>query len=194
MPPNILLIIADDFGIHQLGCSAGSTGFFATPRLDQLAGEGVRFARAYATAPVCSPARASLYSGLHPARLHVTDFIPGCRPVNPPLLTPDWQRGLPVAATTIGDALKATGYVTAHFGKWHLAPDYQYHPGRAMDPESQGFDDVLVTRKPAPDVNPETDPHHVRTLTDRAIAFCTRPRTQPFLCVVAHNSLHRPEI
>jgi arylsulfatase A-like enzyme len=107
---------------------------------------------------------------------------------------PEWQRGLPVEVTTLGDALKAAGYATAHFGKWHLASDYQYRPGRPMDPESQGFDEVFVTRKPAPDANPEADPHHVRRLTDRAITFCTRARAEPFLCVLAHNSLHRPEI
>src|SRR4051794_39873772 len=119
--PNILLIIADDFGVQQLGCTASSPdAFFSTPQLDRLAGEGVRFTHAYATAPVCSPARASLYTGIHPARLRITDFIPGSRVINPPLLTPEWERGLPVAVTTLGDAFKARGYATAHFGKWHL--------------------------------------------------------------------------
>lgn len=195
--PNILLIIADDFGVHQLGCAhaaPGGNSFFATPHLDRLAAEGVRFARAYATAPVCSPARASLYTGQHPARLHLTDFIPGSDVINPPLLTPAWSRGLPVSVVTIGDVLKARGYATAHFGKWHLAPDYNYAPGRPMDPESQGFDEVYVTRKPAPTADPEADPHHIESLTDRAITFCTRPRDQPFLCVLAHNAVHRPEL
>lgn len=191
--PNILLIIADDFGIHQLGCTA-ENNFFQTPQLDRMAEEGVRFARAYATAPVCSPARAALYTGLHPARLHLTEFIPGSEVINPPLLEPPWQRGLPVSAVTLGDALKAHGYATGHFGKWHLAPDYNYAPGRAMDPESQGFDDVFVTRKPPPDADPESDPHHIENITTRAIDFCTRPRTEPFLCVVAHNAVHRPEM
>ncbi|MDO8540874.1 MAG: sulfatase [Opitutaceae bacterium] len=193
-PPNILLLIADDFGVHQLGRTSGGAGFFATPHLDQLAAQGVRFARAYATAPVCSPARASLYTGMHPARLHLTDFIPGSVVDNPPLLMPEWQRGLPVSAITLGDAFKAAGYHTAHFGKWHLAPDYNYQPGRAMDPESQGFDEVFVTRKPRPEADPEHDPHHVQALTARAIEYCTRPRDRPFLCVVAHNSIHRPEL
>jgi arylsulfatase A len=191
--PNILLIIADDFGIHQLGCTTPQ-GFFATPHLDQLAAEGVRFARAYSTAPVCSPARASLYTGLHPARLHLTEFIPGSEVINAPLLEPVWKRGLPVAAVTIGDALKASGYATGHFGKWHLAADYNYVPGRPMDPESQGFEEVFVTRKPSPDSDPESDPHHVEEITSRAIDFCRQPRAQPFLCVVAHNAVHRPEM
>ncbi|MSU48238.1 MAG: DUF4976 domain-containing protein [Opitutus sp.] len=195
--PNVLLIIADDFGVQQLGCTtpaAEGDGFFATPNLDRLAAEGVRFARAYATAPVCSPARASLYTGWHPARLRLTEFIPGSEVINAPLLTPDWVRGLPVSAVTLGDALKARGYATAHFGKWHLAPDYDYVPGRPMDPESQGFDEVCVTRKPAPGADPEADPHHIEALTDRAIEYCTRAREQRFLCVLAHNALHRPEL
>jgi arylsulfatase A-like enzyme len=195
--PNILLIIADDFGVHQLGCTLGQAqggNFFSTPQLDRLAAEGVRFARAYATAPVCTPARASLYTGIHPARLHLTDFIPGSQVINAPLLSPDWQRGLPVAAVTLGDVFKARGYSTAHFGKWHLAADYNYVPGRPMDPESQGFDEVVVTRKPPPDADPETDPHHIGTLTDRVIEFCCRSRAQPFFCVLAHNAVHRPEL
>lgn len=196
-PPNILLVIADDFGVHQLGCTyPDGPGFFRTPCLDGFAAAGVRFAQAYATAPVCSPARSSLYTGIHPARLHLTDYIPGSRVTNPPMLTPPWQQGLPVAVVTLGDALLARGYATAHFGKWHLAPDYNYVPGRAMDPESQGFAEVVVTRKPRPDADPESDPHHIGELTDRVIEYCTRPRpaAQPFFCVLAHNAIHRPEL
>jgi arylsulfatase A-like enzyme len=195
--PNVLLIIADDLGVHQLGClNPGGPAFFRTPCLDRFAAEGLSFTQAYATAPVCSPSRASLYTGVHPARLHLTDFIPGSRATNPPLLAPAWQQGLPVSAITLGDALGAHGYTTAHLGKWHLAPDYHYAPGRPMDPESQGFDHVFVTRKPAPGADPESDPHHIEALTDRAIEYCTRPRVthQPFFCVLAHNALHRPEL
>src|SRR3954470_9399642 len=173
--PNVLLIIADDFGVGQLGCSfPQEPRFFSTPHLDRLAAEGVRFAHAYATAPVCTPARASLYTGMHPARLHLTDFIPGSEVINAPMAVPAWRRGLPVSAVTLGDALKARGYATGHFGKWHLAPDYNYVPGRPMDPESQGFDEVYVTRKPRADADPESDPHHVDALTRRAIELCTR--------------------
>ncbi|MBM3851633.1 MAG: sulfatase [Verrucomicrobia bacterium] len=197
MRANLLLIVADDLGVHQLGClNPGGPAFFRSPCLDRFAAEGISFTQAYATAPVCSPSRASLYTGLHPARLHLTDFIPGSRVTNPPLLPPAWQQGLPVAAVTLGDALRAHGYETAHFGKWHLAPDYHYVPGRPMDPESQGFGEVLVTRKPAPHADPERDPHHIEALTDRAIEYCTRPRPagRPFFCVLAHNALHRPEL
>ncbi len=189
---NIVVVIADDMGVHQLGC--GGSRFYETPHLDRLAAGGTRFACAYSTSPVCSPARASLYTGLHPARLHLTNFIPGTVPPNPRLLTPDWRPYLPVEVETLGDALKVQGYATGHFGKWHLAYDYNYEPGRPTDPESQGFDHVLVTRKPSTSADPEGDPHHIDRITDAAIRFIDRQRSQPFLCVIAHNALHRPEL
>jgi arylsulfatase A len=190
--PNILLVVVDDMGVHQLGCYGSA--FYETPHLDRLAAEGVRFGCSYSASPVCSPARAALYTGFHPARWHLTNYIPGTEPANPRLLTPPWRRYLPVEADTIGDVLKAAGYATGHFGKWHLAPDYHYQPGRPTDPESQGFDDVVVTRKPVTSADPERDPHHVDRLTAEAIRFMSVPRAQPFLCVLAHNALHRPEL
>lgn len=191
-PPNVLVVLVDDMGVHQLGCYGN--GFYETPCLDALARESVRFTQAYGASPVCSPSRAALYTGRHPARLHLTNYIPGTEPPVPRLLTPPWRRYLPVEEVTFGDALKARGYATGHFGKWHLALDYDYHPGRPTDPESQGFDDVLVTRKPRHDADPECDAHHVEAITERAVRFISAPRAQPFLCVVAHNALHRPEM
>ena len=190
--PNILVIIVDDMGVHQVGCHGSS--FFETPRIDALAAEGRRFAGAYSASPVCSPARAALYTGMHPARLHLTNYIPGTEPENPRLLTPPWRPYLPVEVETIGDAFKAAGYATGHFGKWHLAPDYHYEPGRPMDPESQGFDTVTVTRKPLVDADPENDAHHAEHITTDAIEFMKANSDGPFLCVVAHNALHRPEL
>ncbi len=191
-PPNILVVIVDDMGVHQLGCH-GST-FYETPHLDRFARESALFKCAYSASPVCSPARAALYTGLHPARLHLTNFIPGTEPANPRLLTPPWRAHLPVEVDTLGDMFKSRGYATAHFGKWHLAPDYHYEPGRPMDPESQGFETVRATRKPLADADPEHDPHHVDGLTDDAIAFMEAQHGRPFLCVLAHNTLHRPEL
>jgi arylsulfatase A len=190
--PNILLIVIDDMGVHQLGCYGSS--FFETPRIDQLAGAGVRFTCAYSASPVCSPARAALYTGIHPARLHLTNYIPGTEPANPRLLTPPWRAHLPVEIATLGDEMKARGFATGHFGKWHLAPDYHYRPGRPMDPESHGFEHVVVTRKPLVTDDPEADSHHVERLTDEAIRFMSTSRSEPFFCVVAHNTLHRPEL
>ncbi|MBL9208431.1 MAG: sulfatase [Opitutaceae bacterium] len=190
--PNILLVIVDDMGVHQLGCSGNP--FYETPHLDRFAREGVRFDTAYSASPVCSPARAALYTSLHPARLHLTNYIPGTEPANPRLLTPPWRAHLPVEVDTVGDVFKRHGYATGHFGKWHLASDYHYRPGRPMDPESQGFDAVRVTRKPLADADPDADPHHIDLITNDAVDFMRATRDRPFLCVVAHNALHRPEI
>src|SRR5687768_7685624 len=73
--PNIILIVTDDLGAHDLGCY-GST-FHRTPRLDELARSGVRFTQGYAACPVCSPTRAALMTGKTPARTGITDWLPG---------------------------------------------------------------------------------------------------------------------
>ena len=73
--PNIVLILADDLGAHDLGCYGAD--LHETPHLDRLAKDGLRFTQAYAPSPVCSPTRASILTGKHPARLHLTDWLPG---------------------------------------------------------------------------------------------------------------------
>ena len=78
--PNFLFILVDDLGWRDLGC-CGST-FYETPNLDGLAASGMRFTNGYASCPVCSPTRASIMTGKHPARTGITDWIPGRRPKN----------------------------------------------------------------------------------------------------------------
>src|SRR5262245_43917340 len=73
--PNVVVILVDDLGWADLGCY-GST-FYETPNLDRLARRGMRFTEAYAGCPVCSPSRAALMTGKYPARLHLTDWLPG---------------------------------------------------------------------------------------------------------------------
>src|SRR6187551_450833 len=74
-PPNIIFILADDLGWRDLGCYGSS--FYETPNLDRLAREGMRFTDAYAACNVCSPTRASILTGKYPARLKLTDWLPG---------------------------------------------------------------------------------------------------------------------
>src|SRR5881397_2343437 len=74
-PPNIIFILADDLGWRDLGCYGSA--FYETPNLDRLAKQGVRFTNAYAACNVCSPTRASILTGKYPARLHLTDWLPG---------------------------------------------------------------------------------------------------------------------
>ena len=192
--PNIVFILADDLGWHQLG--AYGSAFYETPNLDRLAAGGIRFTNAYAAAPVCSPTRASIMTGKYPARLHLTDYIPGQAPTGRKLLTPNWTKHLPLSEVTIAETLKDVGYATGHFGKWHLNKDKEYRPGRPGDPGSQGFDDVLTTHKPraGPPSKYEEDWHHVREITERAVVFIERNKQKPFFCYVTHNSIHDPEI
>jgi uncharacterized sulfatase len=189
-PPNILLILADDMGWNQVGYH-GST-FYETPHIDRLAREGLQFRHAYSAAPICSPTRAALMTGKAPARLHLTDYIPGKRWEDKPLVTPAMQQGLPLEESTIPEMLHPRGYVSGLFGKWHLAATYDYQPWRPMDPESQGFDEVYHTRKPDEENLAVEDAHNAVSITDRALEFIARHRDRPFFCYVAHNVVHRP--
>src|SRR5262249_49936710 len=130
--PNVILIVIDDLGQRDLGCY-GST-YYRTPNIDRLARDGCRFTDAYAAAPVCSPTRAALLTGKDPARLNLTDWLPG-RPDRPDqkLKRPEIRQHLPLEETTLAEVLKANGYATAHIGKWHLG-------GEGFGPREQGFD------------------------------------------------------
>ncbi|OAM90972.1 hypothetical protein AW736_05600 [Termitidicoccus mucosus] len=189
-PPNIVIILADDMGWNQTGFN-GST-WYETPNLDRLARSGAVYTQAYAAAPICSPTRAALMTGKWPARLHLTNFIPGSSGKGRPLVTPEMQQGLPLPEVTIAERLRDRGYITGLFGKWHLAPDYNYKPGRPMDPESQGFDVVFHTRKPSAKNADKPDAHNVAAITDHALEFMRGNKDRPFFCYIAHNVVHTP--
>src|SRR5918912_557390 len=90
---NIVLILADDLGWADLACYGAD--LHETPHLDRLAADGMRFTQAYSACTVCSPTRAALLTGKYPARLHVTDWIPGLPPENPKLIVPEFTKFLP---------------------------------------------------------------------------------------------------
>lgn len=194
--PNIVLILADDMGQHQLGCYGNP--FYETPNLDRIAARGMKFVNGYAAAPVCSPTRASIMTGKYPARLHITDFIPGNPYPKAKLQTPDWQKFMPLDEPLLPEMLAEAGYVSGHFGKWHLSKDKDYEPGRPGDPDTRGFSDVLALDKPesrqavAAGADPDYDAHRVREITDRAIQFIHNHREEPFFCYVSHSSIHQP--
>jgi arylsulfatase A-like enzyme len=130
--PNVVLILIDDLGWADTG--AYGSAFHETPNIDRLAREGMRFTQAYAASPVCSPTRSSIMTGRHPARLRQTDWIPGMdRDPSHKLLQVDDKNQLPLAQTTLAEALRSAGYTTAHIGKWHLG-------GEDHRPTDQGFD------------------------------------------------------
>jgi arylsulfatase A-like enzyme len=130
--PNFIFILIDDLGYSDLGCY--DSKFYRTPNLDRMAAQGMKFTEAYAAGPVCSPTRASILTGKYPARLHLTDWLPG-RPDRPDqrLARPLFRQELALEEITLAEKLKTAGYVTAHVGKWHLG-------GEGFEPQRQGFD------------------------------------------------------
>jgi arylsulfatase A-like enzyme len=190
--PNILFILADDLGHHQT--APYGSAYFETPVLRSFARQGMLFSNAYAAAPICSPTRASILTGKSPARLHLTNYIPGASYPYAKLRIPEWRPFLPMEELTLAEILNGAGYTCGHFGKWHLNEDKDYRPGRPGDPGSQGFLDVLTTEKPESDQDPCGDAHNVARITQQAIGFLRARRAGPFFCYVAHNSIHRPEM
>jgi arylsulfatase A-like enzyme len=121
--PNVILIYTDDQGTLDMGCY-GAPDLY-TPNMDALAESGVRFTQFYAGAPVCSPSRASLLTGMTPTKAGLNDNATS---------KPGSHEGLPGEAFTLAEALRGEGYQTAHIGKWHLG----YQPDKM--PNGQGFD------------------------------------------------------
>lgn len=145
--PHIVVLFADDLGVGDIGCYGGKVA--PTPNIDRLAREGTRFTRYYSAAPICSPSRCGLITGMFPARWRITSF----------LQTRQGNRGceqadfLDPAAPSLPRALKASGYATAHIGKWHLGGgrDVENPPKFA----AYGYDEGVGTwesPEPHPDI------------------------------------------
>ena len=125
------MFLVDDLGWGDLGCY-GNT-FHETPHIDRLARESARFTQAYAAAPVCSPSRAAILTGQCPARLGLTQWIPGTVFPHKKLLEAPSALHLAGNVSTLAQRLKSLGYQTASIGKWHLGGEGYY-------PEDFGFD------------------------------------------------------
>ena len=193
--PNIVLFLADDLG--WTGLSSFGSDFYETPNLDSLASQGVKFTNAYSACTVCSPTRASLMTGMYPARLHLTDFIAGQNRPYAKLSIPDWTKGLEKHYTTIAEALKDGGYRTIHVGKWHLDFPGQQDQG----PTAHGFD--VTHDKPAGTrgyiINDKTvksmglkSNYATDYLTDKAIEEIVKSKDNPFFLYFAYNVPHTP--
>jgi len=178
-PPNLLVFLADDLGARDLGCT-GST-FYRTPAIDRLATEGMLFTRGYAACPVCSPTRAALVTGRHPARVRITNYIGGDR--RGPLLPADYLRSLPEGEATLPELLRDRGYSSGVFGKWHLGP-----PGEIG---RHGFD-VTGSTTVGPGSGPVDDPLHARAIAAQAAEFIAAHADRPFFCYVPMHSPHVP--
>jgi arylsulfatase A-like enzyme len=195
--PNVIFILADDLGWADLSCY-GST-FYETPNLDKLAQQGTRFTNAYASCSVCSPTRASILSGKYPARLQITDWLPG-RPDSPilKLSRPAIQPFLPLEEVTFAEALKEAGYQTAFFGKWHLGHEEKHFP------DHQGFDINIGgcgTGHPPSFFSPYRIPtlkdgpkgeYLNDRLTDEVLTYIDKAKEKPFLVYLSHYAVHTP--
>jgi arylsulfatase A-like enzyme len=179
--PNIVFILADDLGINDLSCYGRKDQ--PTPNLDRLAKQGMRFTTSYAAQSVCSPTRAALMTGLTPARLHLTTFLPG-RPDTPAqlLLHPKIEMQLARKYQTIAELLKGAGYATACLGKWHLG-------GQGFLPTDRGFDLYFpghANTKPSATEGGKGE----YELTVRAEKWIEDNKDRPFFLYLAHNSPH----
>jgi arylsulfatase A-like enzyme len=181
--PNIILIFADDLGWKDVGYQGSD--FMETPNIDRLAREGMVFTAAYAAAANCAPSRACLLSGTYTPRHGVyavgsTDR--GDRNEQRLVPTPN-KTGLAPDNFTLAKALKAAGYTTGIFGKWHL------HGIDGSTPEQQGFDVVYQS---------QTDwskgilknPKAIYSLTQAACEFMEQNRARPFFIYLSHYAIH----
>ncbi len=120
-PPNIVYILADDLGYGDLGCYNPESKI-PTPRLDQLAAQGMRFTDAHSPSSVCTPTRYALLTGRYAWRTRLQRNVLG--PWDKPLIAPD--------RLTVGKLLQQHGYETACIGKWHLGQNYVTTDGKPV--------------------------------------------------------------
>ncbi|MGH7201574.1 MAG: sulfatase [Planctomycetaceae bacterium] len=212
--PNVVLFIVDDMG--WMDCGAYGSRYYETPNIDRLAERGVLFTDAYAANPLCSPTRASILTGLYPARIGLTTAAGHRRPRSPDapryaesaprnrrLITPESLTYLDPSYDTLAEALRDAGYRTGHFGKWHLGLTEPHWP------EQQGFD-VAWHGKPDPGpsgpngyfspysfkagtITPGAEGEYiVDRLTNEAIEFIETNRDRPFYLNVWQFGVHGP--
>lgn len=182
--PNILFILADDFGYNQLGCYGDKP--VQTPNLDNLANEGIRFTNAYVM-PQSSPTRGAFFTGQYPARTrmtgvtHVKPFEKGYVSEN------DWRREIPSEWYNIAKMMQSAGYVTGISGKWHIAGSYSLVGNKKKYGDdyykSYGFD----WTGNADDNNEDKG---VMSITEEICSFMEKNKDRPFFAWVSHFTTH----
>ncbi|MFC1563162.1 arylsulfatase, partial [candidate division KSB1 bacterium] len=179
--PNVILIMTDDQGWGDVGSHGNEK--IDTPVMDRLAADGVRFDRFFVS-PVCAPTRASLMTGRYHLRTGTHGVTRG-------------YENMRSEEVTIAEVLKAAGYATGCFGKWHNGAYYPYNPN------GQGFDEFIgfcgghlnnyfdmtleYNGKPV-----KTKGYISDVLTDAAIRFIEKNKDRPFFCYVPYNAPHSP--
>jgi arylsulfatase A-like enzyme len=196
--PNIVLIFTDDQGYQDVGVFGAND--ILTPNLDQMAMEGVKLTSFYAAQAVCSASRAGLLTGCYPNRIGIHNAF-----------MPESKIGLNPSETTIAEMLKAKGYSTGIFGKWHLGDHPDFSPTR------QGFDEYfgipysndmwplhpqqgpVFNFGPLPLYENETiidtltdQTQLTRKITERSVDFINRNKDHPFFLYVPHPQPHVP--
>ena len=213
--PNILFILCDDLGAHDVGCF-GST-YHETPNVDRLATRGVKFTQAYAASPLCSPTRSSILAGVYPARSGITApvcHVPQVQLVkklaagnpNTRALNADSLTRLKSDYFTLAETLRTAGYATAHFGKWHLG--HNLTPEDHYEPRDQGFDSDFPHAPTAagpgggylapwkfikdPNITGKPGEHIEDRMSDEAAKYIRAHKDKPFFVNYWAYSVHSP--
>lgn len=194
---NVILFLVDDLGWKDISCYGSD--FYETPNINRLATEGVRFTDAYAACQVCSPTRASILSGKYPGRSGLSDWLPGRKdfPFQRFLNVRSVQQ-LPYEDSTLAETLRANGYRTAIFGKWHLGED-------PSNPLAHGFEERLSEWNKGWPNQTYFSPYCMpglqdgpkgEYLTDRvtteALKYIEKNKDQPFFMYLSHFAVHDP--
>ncbi len=209
--PNVIFILADDLGWTDTSLY-GHTEFYKTPHVERLAKRGMTFDHAYSASPLCSPTRSAILTGLSPARTGLTS--PNCHlpavileatagtkgnPGNK-AISPNGVTRLDTSYPTIAKTLKAEGYATGHFGKWHLGPE-------PYSPLQHGFDvDIPHHHGPGPagsyvapwkfrdfDHDPEHPNQHIEDrMAEEAVEWMEKQKDKPFFLNYWMFSVHGP--
>ena len=192
--PNIILIFIDDLGWSDVACYGND--FVETPRIDQLAAEGLRFTDFYAAGAVCSPTRCAVQSGQNQARIGITAHIPGhWRPFDR-VITPLTTMALPLDTVTVAESLQKAGYKTAYVGKWHLGNGPQFQP------DHQGYDFTAVIGGPhlpgtfrvqgRKDLKPAPEQYRTEFEADVSLQFIEENKNHPFFLMLSPFAVHIP--
>lgn len=186
--PNILLILIDDFPSSALGCYGGK--IVPTPNIDKLAKTGARFTDAYVT-PQCTPTRATLLTGQYTARNKMWHVIPYYGLPHAHTTEPPYKENLNRSDFTLPKGLKAAGYRTGIFGKWHLTAneDGNYAGLNQAAAHHYGFDKVNI---PVTSDETRTGDKAVARLTREAVTFMREQSDKPFFCYLSHHTTHGP--
>ena len=190
--PNIVLIVADDMGYGD--CASYGGRAFATPRLDALAAQGLRFTDFHSNGAVCSPTRAALLTGRYQQRSGIEKVISAAN---------HRHVGLPLDEKTFADLLQKAGYATAAFGKWHLGYEPRFNPTRRGFDRFRGFVSGNIDYHSHIDqvghedwwadagLQPE-DGYTTDLVTAHGLRFIEEQREQPFCLYLAHECPHYP--